>query len=170
MGGITGYVGYRQAVLVLLGSLKKLEYRGYDSAGIAVLHRNELFVCKAKGQLRVLAERLESKTINGSLEIGIHAGQRTASRRIPSHPHTDVSRRVVVVHNGVIENYAQLKEWLQARNVVFQSDTDTEVIARLINYYYQARVSGGANLLSAVLESLKRLEGSYASRSWQETF
>jgi glucosamine--fructose-6-phosphate aminotransferase (isomerizing) len=168
MCGITGYVGYRQAVPVLLGALKKLEYRGYDSAGIAVIDGDELLVRKAKGQLYVLAQRLERETLNGTLGIG-HT--RWATHGEPSdansHPHTDVSGRIAVVHNGIIENYARLKEWLQARNVVFQSDTDTEVIAHLINYYYQATVSaaanlGGASLLSAVLEALKRLEGSYA--------
>jgi glucosamine--fructose-6-phosphate aminotransferase (isomerizing) len=165
MCGITGYIGDREAVPVLLGALEKLEYRGYDSAGIAVLYDGELLVRKAKGPLSVLSRRLETETIRGTLGIG-HTRWATHGEPsdVNSHPHTDVSGRIAVVHNGIIENYARLKEWLQARDVVFRSDTDTEVIAHLIDYYYRAAHSSGApgGLLAAVLETLKRLEGSYA--------
>ncbi|MDR3342126.1 MAG: glutamine--fructose-6-phosphate transaminase (isomerizing) [Treponema sp.] len=164
MCGITGYIGQQQVVPVLLGALQKLEYRGYDSAGIAVLNNGELLVRKAKGRLTVLEERLAHETIAGTLGIG-HTRWATHGEPsdINSHPHTDVSGRIAVVHNGIIENYARLKEWLQARDVVFRSDTDTEVIAHLINYYYQTSPGGASGgLLAAVLEVLKRLEGSYA--------
>ncbi|GHU97171.1 glutamine--fructose-6-phosphate aminotransferase [isomerizing] [Spirochaetia bacterium] len=161
MCGITGYIGDKQAVPVLLEALKKLEYRGYDSAGIAILHEDQLVVRKAKGQLAVLGEKLSRETITGTLGIG-HT--RWASHGEPSdinsHPHTNVSGQIAVVHNGIIENYLRLKEWLQARDVVFKSDTDTEVIAHLIDYYYRENKPG--SLLDAVLRALKRLEGSYA--------
>jgi glucosamine--fructose-6-phosphate aminotransferase (isomerizing) len=161
MCGITGYIGYRQAVPALLGALKKLEYRGYDSAGIAVLDNDRLQVRKAKGPLSVLAERMSGESLGGTLGIG-HT--RWATHGEPSdansHPHTDVAGRIAVVHNGIIENYGRLKEWLQARDVVFVSDTDTEVIAHLINYYYTHPAGDG--FLTAVRETLRRLEGSYA--------
>jgi glucosamine--fructose-6-phosphate aminotransferase (isomerizing) len=162
MCGITGYIGYRQAVPILLGALKKLEYRGYDSAGIAVLDGNQLQVRKAKGPLSVLVERLGRETLEGTLGIG-HTRWATHGEPsdINSHPHTDVAGRIAVVHNGIIENYSRLKEWLQARDVVFRSDTDTEVIAHLLNYYY-VNPSGEGGILAAVRETLRRLEGSYA--------
>jgi glucosamine--fructose-6-phosphate aminotransferase (isomerizing) len=162
MCGITGYIGYRQAVPALLGALKKLEYRGYDSAGIAVLDRDRLQVRKAKGPLSILAERMDREILEGTLGIG-HT--RWATHGEPSdansHPHTDAAGRIAVVHNGIIENYGKLKEWLQARDAVFASDTDTEVIAHLINYYY-ANPSGEGGFLAAVRETIRRLEGSYA--------
>jgi glucosamine--fructose-6-phosphate aminotransferase (isomerizing) len=159
MCGITGYIGYRQAVPVLLGALQRLEYRGYDSAGIAVLEGDRLQVRKAKGALPALVERLDRETLEGTLGIG-HTRWATHGEPsdVNSHPHTDVAGRIAVVHNGIIENYGKLKEWLQARDVVFISDTDTEVIAHLINYYY----TPGKGLLAAVRETLRRLEGSYA--------
>ncbi|MDR3334837.1 MAG: glutamine--fructose-6-phosphate transaminase (isomerizing) [Treponema sp.] len=166
MCGITGYIGQQEVVPVLLGALEKLEYRGYDSAGIAVLDNGELLVRKAKGRLAVLAERLVGERIGGTLGIG-HTRWATHGEPsdINSHPHTDVSGRIAVVHNGIIENYARLKEWLQARDVVFRSDTDTEVIVHLINYYYRSPPEPGVapgGILAAVLAALKRLEGSYA--------
>jgi glucosamine--fructose-6-phosphate aminotransferase (isomerizing) len=162
MCGITGYIGYQQAVPVLLGALKRLEYRGYDSAGVAVLDGDQLQVRKAQGALSVLAERLGRETLGGTLGIG-HTRWATHGEPsdINSHPHTDVAGRIAVVHNGIIENYSRLKKWLQARDVVFISDTDTEVIAHLINYYYTAP-SGEGGLFAAVREALRRLEGSYA--------
>ena len=164
MCGITGYIGYKQATPALVQALQKLEYRGYDSAGIAVLENNEIRVRKMKGMLRFLEERLAGETIPGTLGIG-HTRWATHGEPsdINSHPHTDISGRIAVVHNGIIENYAPLKEWLQARGVVFRSDTDTEVIAHLINYYYQKDKNGPLDaLLNAVLEALQRFRGSYA--------
>lgn len=167
MCGITGYIGYRQATPVLLAALKKLEYRGYDSAGIAVLHEDALLVRKMKGPLQGLEARLATETIAGSLGIG-HTRWATHGEPsdINSHPHTDVSGRIAIVHNGIIENYAKLKAWLQARGGVFKSDTDTEVIAHLIDYYYQRyqkeRPGTEDILLHAVQQALTRLTGSYA--------
>jgi glucosamine--fructose-6-phosphate aminotransferase (isomerizing) len=162
MCGITGYIGDKEAAPVLLGALQKLEYRGYDSAGIAVLEDGRLLVHTATGPLEVWSRRLEGEVIRGTVGIG-HTRWATHGEPsdINSHPHTDVSGRIAVVHNGIIENYGRLKEWLEARNVVFRSDTDTEVIAHLVDYYYRAVMPGGG-LLEAVLETLKRLEGSYA--------
>ncbi|AEE16121.1 glutamine--fructose-6-phosphate transaminase (isomerizing) [Treponema brennaborense] len=157
MCGIVGYVGARQATPVLVNALKKLEYRGYDSAGIAVLQDEDIVVRKAKGALKFLERKIAAETIRGSIGIG-HTRWATHGEPsdINSHPHTDVSGRIAIVHNGIIENYARLKEWLQSRGVVFRSQTDTEVIAHLINYYYEG------DIFSAVLQALQRLEGSYA--------
>ena len=159
MCGIVGYVGSRQATPVLINGLRKLEYRGYDSAGIAVFNGEDIIVRKAKGALKVLEERIANEVIKGSLGIG-HT--RWATHGEPSdvnaHPQTNVSGSIAVVHNGIIENYAKLKEWLQAQGVVFRSQTDTEVIAHLINYFYEQN----GDIFQAVLESLHRLEGSYA--------
>src|SRR5574344_742743 len=159
MCGIVGYVGSREATPVLINALKKLEYRVYDSAGIAVFDGEDIIVRKAKGALKVLEERIANETIKGSLGIG-HT--RWATHGEPSdinaHPHTNVSGSIAVVHNGIIENYAKLKEWLQSQGVVFRSQTDTEVIAHLVNYYYEQN----GDIFSAMLETLHRLEGSYA--------
>ncbi|MDR0910450.1 MAG: glutamine--fructose-6-phosphate transaminase (isomerizing) [Spirochaetaceae bacterium] len=162
MCGITGYIGRQDAAPYLLGALKKLEYRGYDSSGLALLHDGELIVRKAKGRISVLEERLMSEQLPFMANIGI-AHTRWATHGEPSdlnsHPHTDSEGRIAVVHNGIIENYLDLKKWLQARDVVFASDTDTEVIAHLLNYYYKAREG---KFFEAVLDALARLEGSYA--------
>ena len=121
MCGIVGYVGSRQATPVLINGLRKLEYRGYDSAGIAVFNGEDIVVRKAKGALKVLEERIANEVIKGSLGIG-HT--RWATHGEPSdvnaHPQTNVSGSIAVVHNGIIENYAKLKEWLQAQGVVFK--------------------------------------------------
>lgn len=157
MCGIVGYVGSKLATPILVQALKKLEYRGYDSAGIAVLNQDEIIIRKAKGALKMLEEKIANEVIEGSLGIG-HT--RWATHGEPSdcnsHPHTDVSGSIAVVHNGIIENYAKLKEWLQSHGVVFKSQTDTEVIAHLLNYYYKG------DLFKAVQDTLHRLEGSYA--------
>jgi glucosamine--fructose-6-phosphate aminotransferase (isomerizing) len=161
MCGIVGYVGNREAVPVLIQGLKKLEYRGYDSAGIAALGDSGLVIRKYKGALRFLEEKigpeLEGGLLRGTLGIG-HTRWATHGEPsdINSHPHADVSGRIAVVHNGVIENYASLRLWLKERGLDFQSETDTEVIANLINFYYQE------DLLEAVILALKKLEGSYA--------
>jgi glucosamine--fructose-6-phosphate aminotransferase (isomerizing) len=157
MCGIVGYVGSKQATPVLINALKKLEYRGYDSAGIAVLSGDELVVRKTKGALQFLEKKIAHEVISGTLGIG-HTRWATHGEPsdINSHPHTNVSGSIAVVHNGIIENYARHKEWLQAQGVVFKSRTDTEVIAHLINYFYKD------NLLDAVLQTLQRLEGTYA--------
>lgn len=158
MCGIVGYVGNELATPFLIDSLKKLEYRGYDSAGIAVLDGQNILVRKAKGALKELEKRIAGETIKGSIGIG-HT--RWATHGEPSdvnaHPQTNVSGSIAVVHNGIIENYLELKEWLQAQGIVFRSQTDTEVIANLINYYY----TESSDIFSAVLLTLSKLEGSY---------
>ena len=158
MCGIVGYVGNELATPILIDSLKKLEYRGYDSAGIAVHDGQNILVRKAKGALKELEKRIAGETIKGSIGIG-HT--RWATHGEPSdvnaHPQTNVSGSIAVVHNGIIENYLELKEWLQAQGIVFRSQTDTEVIANLINYYY----TESSDIFSAVLLTLSKLEGSY---------
>lgn len=157
MCGIVGYVGVKNASPILIEALKKLEYRGYDSAGIAVLNNDELLVRKAKGALKFLQEKIAKEIIRGSCGIG-HT--RWATHGEPSdensHPHTDVSGSIAVVHNGIIENYSILKQKLQGKGITFKSETDTEVIAHLVHYYYDG------NLLYAVAKALNQLQGSYA--------
>lgn len=159
MCGIVGYVGHREATPVLINALKKLEYRGYDSAGIAVLDDDTIVVRKTKGALKFLEAAVAKETVRGSVGIG-HT--RWATHGEPSdtnaHPHTDISGSIAVVHNGIIENYATLKAWLQNQGIVFRSQTDTEVITHLISYHYKKT----GEIFKAVLETLAQLEGSYA--------
>lgn len=159
MCGIVGYVGHREATPVLINALKKLEYRGYDSAGIAVLNDDSIVVRKTKGALKFLEAAVAKETVRGSVGIG-HT--RWATHGEPSdtnaHPHTDISGSIAVVHNGIIENYATLKAWLQNQGVVFRSQTDTEVITHLISHHYKKT----GEIFAAVLETLAQLEGSYA--------
>ncbi|HKL85354.1 MAG TPA: glutamine--fructose-6-phosphate transaminase (isomerizing), partial [Treponemataceae bacterium] len=157
MCGIVGYIGDEEATPVLIHALKKLEYRGYDSAGIAVLGNEGLVVRKAKGALKFLEQKIAAEIIQGSMGIG-HTRWATHGNPsdINSHPHTNVSGKIAVVHNGIIENYAKLKIWLESHGIIFQSQTDTEVIAHLIDFYFNG------DLFEAVQEALKRLEGSYA--------
>ncbi|MBQ6058119.1 MAG: glutamine--fructose-6-phosphate transaminase (isomerizing) [Treponema sp.] len=191
MCGIVGYVGVKEATPVLINGLKKLEYRGYDSAGIAVLSKddNEILVKKSKGALKFLVERITDQVVkqseqkdlvlaekeneenlqaliartpefvSGNVGIG-HTRWATHGEPsdVNSHPQTNVSGTIAVVHNGIIENYAKLKAYLQEQGVVFKSQTDTEVVAHLINYFYEKT----NDLFKAVLETLHRLEGSYA--------
>ncbi|MDR0527600.1 MAG: glutamine--fructose-6-phosphate transaminase (isomerizing) [Spirochaetaceae bacterium] len=169
MCGIAGYIGYKAAAPVLLAALRKLEYRGYDSAGIAVLEPDgRLSVHKAKGELSVLEKRLKNASLFGTLGI---AHTRWATHGEPSdinsHPHTNMEGNVAVVHNGIIENYAAIKLWLENRNVKFQSDTDTEVIAHLVTYYLKEEesrpdIKDENVLFNAVRTALSKLEGSYA--------
>ena len=159
MCGIVGYIGHKEATPVLVSALKKLEYRGYDSAGIAVFSGEDIIVRKAKGALAFLEKKIADEIIKGSLGIG-HT--RWATHGEPSdinaHPQTNVSGSIAVVHNGIIENYMELKSWLQAQGIVFRSQTDTEVIAHLVNYYYEQ----SPDIFAAVLKALHKLEGSYA--------
>jgi len=157
MCGIVGYVGDRDATPVLVNALRKLEYRGYDSAGIAVIGPEGLVVRKAKGALRRLEELIATETIRGSCGIG-HTRWATHGEPsdVNSHPHTDVAGRIAVVHNGIIENHAKLRAWLEGRGVAFRSQTDTEVIAHLVDHHYEG------DLLKAVVAVMGRIEGSYA--------
>ena len=158
MCGIVGYIGYEQAAPFLLGGLEKLEYRGYDSAGICLHDGQELVVKKAKGKL----EELKKLTDNGAcLQGTVGIGHtRWATHGEPSdvnaHPHLSDSCRFAVVHNGIIENYLQLKDYLMSKGVSFRSKTDTEVVAQLIEYYDEG------DLVDTVIKVLAKLDGSYA--------
>lgn len=137
MCGIVGYIGNDQAVPVLLQGLEKLEYRGYDSAGVAVFTEDGLKVVKSKGRLRVLSDLLDGgKALTGTLGIG-HTRWAThgAPSDVNSHPQVSEGGRFAVVHNGIIENYLYLKQHLMRRGVQFVSETDTEVVAQMLEYY-----------------------------------
>lgn len=158
MCGIVGYVGNRQAAPLLLDGLAKLEYRGYDSAGLAVFNGTELQIVKAKGRLQVLRELTADGTqIEGCIGIG-HT--RWATHGEPSvanaHPHFNENKSIAVVHNGIIENYQQLRERLERRGYTFASQTDTEVLVHLLTDFYKG------DPLEAVARMLTRVEGSYA--------
>ena len=157
MCGIVGYIGEEQAAPFLLNGLSKLEYRGYDSAGVAV-YDNELHVVKSKGRLSVLDGILQGgKALPGTVGIG-HTRWAThgAPSDVNSHPQVSDGGKFAVVHNGIIENYLELKNHLIRRGVEFVSDTDTEVVAQLLEYYYRNDV------LDAVQKVIRRVEGSYA--------
>src|SRR4051812_6506368 len=137
MCGIVGYVGNKRVVPVIIDGLKRLEYRGYDSAGIAVAGNGEgLQVRRAEGKLRNLEEAIRLKPLDGTYGIG-HTRWATHGRPTEenAHPHRDCAGRVVVVHNGIIENYLQLKERLRATDHSFVTETDTEVVAHLVEEY-----------------------------------
>lgn len=158
MCGIVGYIGNQQAAPILLDGLAKLEYRGYDSAGIAVYNGEKIDMVKSKGRLKVLSELThDGATLPGTLGIG-HT--RWATHGSPSdinaHPHFNSDRSIVVVHNGIIENYLKLKKLLEKHGYEFVSETDTEIIAHLLDYYYQG------NPLQAITKVMHRMEGSYA--------
>ncbi|MEK7330636.1 MAG: glutamine--fructose-6-phosphate transaminase (isomerizing), partial [Candidatus Eisenbacteria bacterium] len=158
MCGIVGYVGHRQCLPILLEGLKRLEYRGYDSAGVAIQCDGKVGVRKAAGKIRALEERLSDGAPAGTTGI---AHTRWATHGEPNdvnaHPHTDCSGRVALVHNGIIENYALLKSALQAEGHRFRTDTDTEVLAHLIEKHLQR----GLKLEQAVGAALRAVEGTY---------
>lgn len=158
MCGIVGYIGKQQAAPILLEGLTKLEYRGYDSAGIAVYHDGALEVAKAKGRLEVLSEKTDGgKKLVGTMGIG-HTRWATHGEPsdVNSHPHLSMSGRFAVVHNGIIENYISLKKKLTDKGFEFISETDTEVIAHLFEYYYKG------DIMDAMIKVINRVEGSYA--------
>ena len=158
MCGIVGYIGEEQAAPLLLSGLEKLEYRGYDSAGVAVYNDTGLHVVKSKGRLSVLEGILEGGVkLPGTVGIG-HTRWAThgAPSDINSHPQVSDGGKFAVVHNGIIENYLYLKNHLIRRGVEFVSDTDTEVVAQMLEYYYKGDV------LEAIQKVIARVEGSYA--------
>ena len=160
MCGIVGYIGAQQAAPILLDGLSKLEYRGYDSAGVCVFSDAGFQVAKTKGRLAALCEMTENgTTITGTLGIG-HT--RWATHGAPSdensHPHLSTNGKICVVHNGIIENYLALKEFLLAQGKTFFSDTDTEVAANLLEYYYERE----GDLRAAACRAVRDLSGSYA--------
>ena len=157
MCGIVGYVGDRQAAEFLLDGLSKLEYRGYDSAGIAVYDGENIRVEKSVGRLAALRDKIKGNVPMGSLGIG-HTRWATHGRPsdVNSHPHTDCHGDFAIVHNGIIENYLSLKEELIAKGHVFKSETDTEVVVHLLEEVYNG------DFIAAVRAVLERIEGSYA--------
>ena len=156
MCGIVGYIGNREAAPILFDGLEKLEYRGYDSAGIAVLE-DGIKCCKVKGRLQNLRDAAQNEDVSGTMGIG-HTRWAThgAPSDVNSHPHISSDGKIAVVHNGIIENYEELREELIKKGCTFKSETDTEVIPNLISIYYKG------DLLDAVIKATERLTGSYA--------
>lgn len=157
MCGIVGYVGNSNAKDFLVEGLSKLEYRGYDSTGIAVVNKGKVTVVKHKGRLANLEKDLTVIDADGTVGIG-HTRWATHGEPsdVNSHPHQSSKGDITVVHNGIIENYLELREWLKGEGYKFFSETDTEVIPNLIDYYYEG------DLYKAVVKATKKLEGSYA--------
>ena len=157
MCGIVGYVGKKKASDFLIEGLSKLEYRGYDSAGIAVINNGKVEIRKHKGRLSNLVEELSNNSAEGTIGIG-HTRWATHGEPsdVNSHPHQTSKGDITVVHNGIIENYSELTKWLKSEGYEFKSATDTEVIPNLIHYYYNG------NLFEAVVKATEKLEGSYA--------
>ncbi|WP_294370813.1 glutamine--fructose-6-phosphate transaminase (isomerizing) [uncultured Clostridium sp.] len=157
MCGIVGYLGSGKATSFVINGLSKLEYRGYDSAGIAVVNDGKIEVRKFKGRLDNLANNIKEHPIEGNIGIG-HTRWAThgSPSDLNSHPHLNSKGTIAVVHNGIIENYLPLRNWLKGEGYTFKSETDTEVIPNLIDYYYEG------DLFEAVIKALKKIEGSYA--------
>ena len=157
MCGITAYCGKNSALPFLLQGLEKLEYRGYDSAGVTIVEQHQLRTFKSKGRLTALKEILSSQDLNGCVGIG-HT--RWATHGVPSHlnshPHTNMKETLSLVHNGIIENYRELKTFLMKEGYTFASETDSEVVVQLLDYYYQGDV------LSALSKVVSLIKGSYA--------
>ncbi len=156
MCGIVGYVGPRQASPILIDGLRRMEYRGYDSAGLAVLNGGGIKVRKAAGQLSVLVDALRTETPSGTVGVGHTRWATHGAPTTPNaHPHLDQTGRIAVIHNGIIENAAVIRKALEKRGHVFKSETDTEVLAHLIGAYYEG------NLEQAVAGALWDIEGAY---------
>jgi glucosamine--fructose-6-phosphate aminotransferase (isomerizing) len=160
MCGIVGYIGHREAWPIVLKGLKRLEYRGYDSAGISLINNNGLNIYKKVGKVQELENFSTGKNLSGSIGMG-HT--RWATHGVPSdrnsHPHTSNDGRLTIIHNGIIENYAVLKEELSSRGHIFNSDTDTEVLIHLIEEIYKKE---NVDLLEAVRLALHQVSGAYA--------
>lgn len=164
MCGIVGYIGKSKASPILINGLLKLEYRGYDSAGIATLEENNICQIKHKGRVKELQNDTKLPSLNGTIGI---AHTRWATHGKPSstnaHPHLDCHSNFAVVHNGIIENYSELREFLMNAGYSFLSETDTEVIPNLIDYYYQKDELNSKNrFVKAVHQAIQSLKGSYA--------
>lgn len=157
MCGIFGYIGTRNAIKTVIGGLKKLEYRGYDSAGLAGVKNGQLFYCKEVGKISVLEEALGKAGFDVDVAIG-HTRWATHGKpsKVNAHPILDAQSTLAIVHNGIIENYEHLRDSLKKQGVAFISDTDTEVIANLIASFY------AGDLLKAIQKTVSLLEGSYA--------
>ena len=159
MCGIIGYVGHQQAAPILLDGLERMEYRGYDSAGVAVRNEDGLQVKKSRGRLQVLSDMIGGGAdLPGTLGIG-HTRWATHGEPndVNAHPHVSEGGNIALVHNGIIENYMEIKEFLMHKGVTFTSDTDSEVVAQLLEFYY----SECGDILEAIGRVLRRIEGSY---------
>jgi len=158
MCGIVGYIGNKDATPILLEGLKRLEYRGYDSAGVAILTNGKITVEKQPGKISALEQSLAQNALSGKLGI---AHTRWATHGVPNqtnaHPHTDTTGRIALIHNGIIENYQTIKTKLESNGYKFSTDTDTEALVNLIAEYYQ----NGSNLEEAVRAALSQVEGTY---------
>src|SRR3712207_1691304 len=157
MCGIVGYIGKNQASSILVEGLSKLEYRGYDSAGVAIIDNDSINVTKCKGRLANLEEKLSESPLHGTIGIG-HTRWATHGEPsdVNSHPHSNEKQTISVVHNGIIENYIELREWLTSKGYNFKSETDTEVIPHLVDYFYDG------DLMEAVKKAIEKMKGSYA--------
>ncbi len=158
MCGIVGYIGDQNAVPILLGGLKRLEYRGYDSAGIATIFSRQIAVCKQKGKISELEKELKKSVLSGNVGIA-HTRWATHGEpnQINAHPHLDCQKRIALIHNGIIENYTLLKKELQAKGHLFQTETDTEILVHLIEDF----CNNNGSFEKAVREALLRVEGTY---------
>ena len=164
MCGIVGYIGNKKAKPILINGLLRLEYRGYDSAGIATIESNGIKNVKNKGRVAELENNSEINELEGTIGIG-HTRWATHGKpsEINSHPHMDNKKTTAVVHNGIIENYIELREFLSKNGYEFLSETDTEVIPNLIHYYYEkTSKSGKLDFLKAIKETVNQLKGSFA--------
>ncbi len=165
MCGIVGYVGRQKAASIILEGLKRLEYRGYDSAGLCVLQGGKLDVAKKAGRVDVLVKECANHRFNGSTGIGhtrwaTHGGVTDAN----AHPHISSDGKFALIHNGVIENYSGMKTFLTAKGYTFKSETDTEALCNLIAYHYAKEPvmkDGGSRFLESVRKSLRHVEGTY---------
>ncbi|MDD2490012.1 MAG: glutamine--fructose-6-phosphate transaminase (isomerizing) [Bacilli bacterium] len=157
MCGIIGYIGSKQALNILISGLSKLEYRGYDSAGIGIITNHKIKIIKNKGELTNLINKLGDQKITGNLGIG-HTRWAThgAPSSLNAHPHISQNGKIAIIHNGIIENYLSLKKELESKGYKFKTETDSEVIANLLEYYQHS------NFLISIQKTVKRLKGSFA--------
>jgi len=160
MCGIVGYFGKRNAAEILVDGLRRMEYRGYDSAGVACLHDGEIGVVKNPGKIKALREKVDASALDSMLHATLGIGHtRWATHGEPNevnaHPHLDASGHFVMVHNGIIENYKEIKAGLAQHGIECVSDTDSEALVQLIAYCHQG------NLEKAVSEALKKVKGTY---------
>ncbi|AQQ71282.1 Glutamine--fructose-6-phosphate aminotransferase, isomerizing [Limihaloglobus sulfuriphilus] len=164
MCGIVAYIGKKKARPILIEGLKRLEYRGYDSAGVALIEKNAISIVKSKGRIAVLEDLIKEKTDTATVGIG-HTRWATHGEpnTVNAHPHSDFTGKISLVHNGIIENYSTLKQWLIKEGVAFKSQTDTEVLANLIGYFYAKPSENDSNhsFEKAVQRALDMVVGTY---------
>lgn len=164
MCGIVGYIGNKKASPILIDGLLKLEYRGYDSSGISTIEKNKLVVLKNKGRVENLIASLKEKELNSQIGIA-HTRWATHGKpsKINSHPHLDNSKTFSVCHNGIIENYSELKEFLKEKKYIFNSETDSEIIPNLIHYYYKKETGiESEKILKSINKACLKFKGSFA--------